>query len=284
MHWKLTMATLIIHSTDLSVAQQTQLTNLTGQIPAAVRQHYRIELETTPDPTQLNQWREMLALDLNLLPEGFDGSQVKLVISDMDSTLINIECIDEIADHLGIKPQIAAITEAAMRGELNFEQSLTQRVGLLLGTPFSALQTVYDNRLQLNPGAEVLIDGLKQSGIKFALVSGGFTFFTDRLKTRLGLDFTRANELAFDPNNHMTGKVIGGIIGAEAKREFLLELCDQLGIGSNQAIAVGDGANDLLMMQEAVLSVAYHAKPAVQAAADTALNYRGLDAILDFLA
>jgi phosphoserine phosphatase len=226
----------------------------------------------------------MLALDLNLLPEGFDGSQVKLVISDMDSTLINIECIDEIADYLGIKPQIAAITEAAMRGELNFEQSLTQRVGLLLGTPFSALQTVYDNRLQLNPGAEVLIDGLKQSGIKFALVSGGFTFFTDRLKTRLGLDFTRANELAFDPNNHMTGKVIGGIIGAEAKREFLLELCDQLGIGSNQAIAVGDGANDLLMMQEAGLSVAYHAKPAVQAAADTALNYRGLDAILDFLA
>jgi phosphoserine phosphatase len=201
----------------------------------------------------------------------------------MDSTLINIECIDEIADHLGIKPQIANITEAAMRGELNFEQSLTQRVHLLAGTPLHALETVYQERLKLNPGAETLIEQLKEQEIRFALVSGGFTFFTDRLKTRLGLDFTRANELEFDPNAHMTGHVNGGIIGAEAKREFLLELCENLNIGTNQAIAVGDGANDLRMMQDAGLSVAYHAKPAVQAAADTALNHRGLDAMLDFL-
>ncbi|OYY22691.1 MAG: phosphoserine phosphatase SerB [Thiotrichales bacterium 35-46-9] len=170
-----------------------------------------------------------------------------------------------------------------MRGELNFEQSLTKRVALLKGTPLSALETVYQQRLKLNEGAEQLIEVTKARDIKFALVSGGFTFFTDRLQARLALDFTRANVLGFDDNQHTNGEVVGGIIGAEAKREFLLELCDQLGIGPNQAIAVGDGANDLRMMQDAGLSVAYHAKPTVQAAADTALNHRGLDAILDFL-
>lgn len=277
------MATLVIHTDHLNAPQLQAASDLFGDIPKRVAQHHRIELTDAPTIEQLNQWRVLLACDLNLLPDGFDGSNVKLVISDMDSTLINIECIDEIADHLGIKPQIASITEAAMRGELNFEQSLTQRVALLQGTPLAALEAVYNQRLDLNPGAEQLLSVLKSKEIRFALVSGGFTFFTDRLKARLALDFTRANELAFDPNQHMTGKVVGGIIGAEAKREFLLELCDQLNIGSNQVIAVGDGANDLRMMQEAGLSVAYHAKPAVQTAADTALNIRGLDAMLDFL-
>lgn len=277
------MATLIIHRNHLTAAEQDTLRGYFGAPAIPVAQHHRLEVADTPSAEQLAQLRTAHAWDVNLLPEGFEPEQVKLLISDMDSTLISIECIDEIADHLGIKPQIASITEAAMRGELDFEGSLTQRVGLLAGTPLSALQAVYDERLKLNPGAELLIDGLKAKDIRFALVSGGFTFFTDRLKERLGLDYTRANQLAFDPNAHMTGKVVGGIIGAEAKREFLLELCEQLGIGPNQAIAVGDGANDLRMMQEAGLSVAYHAKPAIQAAADTALNHRGLDAMLDFL-
>lgn len=277
------MATLIIHRPHLSEHEQQLLTQHFGQTAAPVAQHHRIELNELPTTEQLTAARVAAAWDLNILPDGFEGNQVKLIISDMDSTLINIECIDEIGEYLGIKAQISHITEAAMRGELNFEQSLTQRVALLAGTPISALETVYNERLQLNEGAEKLLTHLKQQDIKFALVSGGFTFFTDRLKARLGLDFTRANELDFDPNAHTTGKIIGHIIGAEAKREFLLELCDQLNIGSNQTIAVGDGANDLRMMQDAGLSVAYHAKPTVQAAADTVLNHRGLDAMIDFL-
>jgi phosphoserine phosphatase len=277
------MATLIIHRSHLTHAEQILLQDTFGTAAVAVAQHHRMELEDTPSVALLNRLRDAHAWDINVLPDAFDGSNVRLIISDMDSTLINIECIDEIGAHLGIKEQIAHITEAAMRGELNFEQSLTQRVALLAGTPMHALETVYHERLQLNEGAEVLIAHLKERDIKFALVSGGFTFFTDKLKERLGLDDTRANVLAFDPNAHTTGHLVGEIIGAEAKREFLLELCDNLGIGVNQAIAVGDGANDLRMMQDAGLSVAYHAKPAVQAAADTALNHRGLDAMIDFL-
>jgi len=277
------MATLIIHRHTLNHAEHSLLASTFGHQPIEFTQHFRIELEETPNTETLNQLRAAHPWDINVLPEGFEGANVRLIISDMDSTLINIECIDEIGEYLGIKDQIAHITEAAMRGELNFEQSLTQRVSLLAGTPLHALETVYNERLQLNEGAEILITGLKTRDIKFALVSGGFTFFTDRLKERLSLDFTRANVLDFDPNAHTTGHIIGGIVGAEAKREFLLELCDHLGIGVNQAIAVGDGANDLRMMQDAGLSVAYHAKPAVQAAADTALNHRGLDAMLDFL-
>lgn len=277
------MAKLIIHRAHLTDAEQAQLQIHFGNTATAVAQHHRLELSETPSAETLSAVRAFSNWDINCLPDDFDASQVKLIISDMDSTLINIECIDEIGEHLGIKAQISHITESAMRGELNFEQSLTKRVALLEGTPLSALETVYQQRLQLNEGAEQLIEETKARDIKFALVSGGFTFFTDRLKARLALDFTRANVLGFDDNAHTNGKVVGAIIGAEAKREFLLELCDQLGIGPNQAIAVGDGANDLRMMQDAGLSVAYHAKPTVQAAADTVLNHRGLDAILDFL-
>jgi len=277
------VATLIIHRTQLTEAEQQILATHWGQRAVAVAHHHRIELAETPSAESLNALRALSNWDINCLPETFDANQVKLIISDMDSTLINIECIDEIGEHLGIKAQISHITEAAMRGELNFEQSLTKRVALLQGTPLSALEMVYQQRLQLNEGAEKLIQSTQAQGIKFALVSGGFTFFTDRLKARLNLDFTRANVLGFDDQQQTNGQVVGAIIGAEAKREFLLELCDQLGIGPNQAIAVGDGANDLRMMQDAGLSVAYHAKPTVQAAADTALNHRGLDAILDFL-
>lgn len=278
------MAKLIIHRAQLTEAEQQLLQTHFGNRATAVAQHHRIELNETPSAEALSAIRALSDWDINCLPDSFEPNQIKLIISDMDSTLINIECIDEIGEHLGIKAQISHITEAAMRGELNFEQSLTKRVALLSGTPLSALEAVYQQRLALNEGAETLIQTCRNMCIKFALVSGGFTFFTDRLKTRLNLDYTRANVLGFDEHQQTNGTVIGSIVGAEAKREFLLELCDILDIGPNQAIAVGDGANDLCMMQEAGLSVAYHAKPTVQAAADTALNYRGLDAILDFFA
>lgn len=276
------MASLIIHSPILS-PEQIQLIQTHFGTPIKVAQHYRVALSFTPEKTQLANLAQQLQMDVNLLPEGFEASGIKLVISDMDSTLISIECIDEIADFINVKPQVSAITEAAMRGELNFEESLTQRVALLKGLDASALQHVYDERLTLNPGAQVWITGLKNQGIAFALVSGGFTFFTDRLKERLNLEFSRANVLD-TAQNQLTGKVVGGIIGAQAKADFLHELCAHLNITPAQVIAVGDGANDLLMMQAAGLSVAYHAKPTVQAHASTALNFRGLDAILDFIA
>ncbi|MDG6777512.1 phosphoserine phosphatase SerB [Thiomicrorhabdus sp. zzn3] len=276
------MATIIIHSNTLNFEQSKTLERKFGKL-SAVHNHYRAEVETAPTHEQLVQLRQELELDINVLPANFDSKTVKLVISDMDSTLISIECVDEIADFINVKPQVAAITEAAMRGELNFEESLTERVSLLKGLETNALQHVYDERLTLNPGAETWIEGLKEQGIKFALVSGGFTFFTQRLQERLGIDFTRANVLEIE-GHQLSGRVVGDIVGAQAKADFLIELCDQMEILMSQTIAVGDGANDLMMMKEAGLSVAYHAKPTVQEQADTALNYRGLDAILDFIA
>lgn len=226
--------------------------------------------------------RQQFDFDINALPDNFDRADTRLLVTDMDSTLISIECIDEIADFMNIKPQVAEITEAAMQGEIDFETSLRKRVSLLKGLDVSVLERVYDERLRLNPGAEILVETLKQQGIKLALVSGGFTFFTDRLKQRLGLDFTQANRLA-EKDGKLTGEVEGDICGAKAKADFLMACCQQLDINPAQALAVGDGANDLLMMQPAGLSVAYHAKPKVQAEADTAINHNGLDGILGLL-
>ena len=226
--------------------------------------------------------RQQHGFDINLLPTTFDHEQVGLLVTDMDSTLISIECIDEIADYMELKPQVAEITEAAMRGEIDFETSLKSRVSLLKGLDVSVLERVYEERLQLNPGAEIMIKTLQNRGIKLALVSGGFTFFTDKLKQRLGLDFSHANVLA-EKDGKLTGEVKGNICGAQAKADFLLQCCKQLAISPAQALAVGDGANDLLMMQPAGLSVAYHAKPKVQQQADTAINHNGLDGILGLL-
>lgn len=275
------MTTLVIHTHALNFEQSNIFGRSIGK-PTKHSQHYRIETDKDISPQQLISLREQTQCDVNIMPANFDPSRLKLVISDMDSTLIAIECIDEIADMLGVKPEVAAITEAAMQGDLNFEESLTQRVQLLKGLNPSALEQVYQERLTLNPGAEKWIAGLKAADIKFALVSGGFTFFTDRLKQRLDLDFAHANVLKVE-NNQLAGEVIGSIVGAQAKADYLQVLCNQLDITLDQTIAVGDGANDLAMMKIAGLSIAYHAKPTVQQQADCALNYRGLDAILDFI-
>jgi len=230
----------------------------------------------------LQALRNDFEFDINVVPTDFEVSQAKLLVTDMDSTLINIECVDEIADFINVKPQVAEITEAAMRGEIDFETSLRQRVSLLKGLEVSALERVYLERLQLNPGAEVMLKGLQQQGIKTALVSGGFTFFTERLKQRLGLDFTMANVLG-EHKGRLTGEVVGYICGAQAKADFLLAHCEKLNITPAQVVAMGDGANDLLMMDEAGLSVAYHAKPTVQEQASTALNFCGLEGVLGLL-
>ena len=213
----------------------------------------------------------------------------KLVAFDMDSTLINIECVDEIAGAAGRKDEVAAITEAAMRGEItDYKESLRRRVALLKGVPAAAMQQVYDQRLQLNPGAETLVRALQAAGLKTLLVSGGFTFFTDRIRDRLSLDYTRSNVLEVGADGALTGQMVdqawGDICDGEEKKRMLLQTCERLGISPKQAIAVGDGANDLPMMGMAGLSVAYHAKPKVREQAMVAINDGGLDRLLEVLA
>jgi phosphoserine phosphatase len=203
----------------------------------------------------------------------------RLVAMDMDSTLITIECIDEIADMQGLKPQVAEITEAAMRGEIEFQESLKRRVALLKGLDAAALQRVYDERLKLSPGAETMLAAVRKAGLRTLLVSGGFTFFTDRMKTRLGLDYTHSNTLEII-DGKLTGKVIGGIVDGDEKCRTVERVCAELGISTRQAIVMGDGANDLKMMAISGLSVAFRAKPVVRAQADVALNFVGLDGIL----
>jgi len=210
-----------------------------------------------------------------------------LIAFDMDSTLINIECVDEIADAVGLKAEVAAITEATMRGEIaDFKESLRRRVALLQGVPETALHEVYERRLRLNPGAEALVRACQAAGLKTLLVSGGFTFFTERLRERLGLDFTRSNVLEIE-SGRLTGRLVdqpwGDICDGAEKRRMLLETCARLGLEPRQAIAVGDGANDLPMMGEAGLGVAYHAKPAVRERAMVSIEAGGLDRLLEIL-
>jgi phosphoserine phosphatase len=211
----------------------------------------------------------------------------RLIAFDMDSTLINIECVDEIADAAGRKAEVAAITEAAMRGEIaDYKDSLRRRVALLEGVPVSALEQVYQERLRLNPGAESLVHAAKDAGLVTVLVSGGFTFFTDRLRDRLRIDHTRSNVLGVH-DDRLTGRLVdqpwGDICDGEEKRRMVLATCAEHGIEAQHAIAVGDGANDLPMMHAVGLSVAYHAKPAVREQAMVAINQGGLDRLLEVL-
>jgi phosphoserine phosphatase len=213
----------------------------------------------------------------------------RLAAFDMDSTLINIESVDEIADAVGRKEEVAAITEAAMRGEIaDYKESLRRRVALLRGVTVADLERTYVERLQLNPGAEALVQACKAAGLKILLVSGGFTFFTDRIRDRLGIDYTRSNilEIASGANcGELTGRMVdqewGDICDGAEKRNMLLQTCGELGISPKQAIAIGDGANDLPMMHEAGLSVAYHAKPKVREQAMVQINEGGLDRLLE---
>lgn len=206
----------------------------------------------------------------------------KILAMDMDSTLINIECIDEIADMAGRKPQVAAITEAAMRGEIkDFSESLIRRVALLEGIPVTALEQVYTERLRLNPGAQRLVKTAQHHGLKTLLVSGGFTFFTERMQETLGLHSCHANVLEIN-NGKLTGKVSGPIVDAHGKAKHLQALANELDAGPEHIIAVGDGANDLEMMALAHYSVAYRAKPVVQQQANYALNVSPLDAIINW--
>ncbi|MEP6677772.1 MAG: phosphoserine phosphatase SerB [Betaproteobacteria bacterium] len=218
--------------------------------------------------------------DCALVPQARTLDRVRLVAMDMDSTLITIECIDEIADLQGIKPQVAAITARAMRGEIDFRASLAERVALLAGLPVSALERVYGERLRLSPGAETMVAGFKAAGAKLLLVSGGFTFFTDRLEARLGIDHTLSNALEI-VDGRLTGRVTGDIVDAPAKAAALRHHAAALRGDGGLVVAIGDGANDLPMLMEADVSIAYRAKPAVRAQAAHAIDQCGLDAVLN---
>jgi phosphoserine phosphatase len=222
-------------------------------------------------------------IDATFIDAGRTLADFSLVAMDMDSTLITIECIDEIADMQGLKPQVSSITEAAMRGELDFSESLKRRVALLEGLPVEALDRVYEERLRISPGGEAMLAAVQAAGLKTLLVSGGFTFFTERLQRRLGLDHARANVLEAE-NGKLTGRVVGGIVDAEEKRRTVERVCAELGVPTTRAIVMGDGANDLRMMGVSGLSVAFRAKRVVRAQADVALNFSGLDGVLNILA
>jgi phosphoserine phosphatase len=218
--------------------------------------------------------------DWALVPTSRSRDRVRLVAMDMDSTLITIECIDEIADLAGIKPGVAAITSSAMRGEIDFRASLTRRFALLAGVSISALEAVYTDRLALSPGAQTLLDGFAKVGAKTLLVSGGFTFFTERLKARLGIDYALGNELEVS-DGKLTGRVIGDVVDAAAKARAFRQRAETLRGDDGLTLAIGDGANDVPMLEEADVSVAYHAKSIVRARATHAIDHCGLDAVLN---
>jgi len=222
-------------------------------------------------------------LDFAFVPKPRKLSDFGLVAMDMDSTLITIECIDEIADLQGVKPQVAAITASAMRGEIEYHESLRRRLALLEGMDETALERVYEERLRLSPGAERMLERLRSLAIKTLLVSSGFSFFTERLKIRLSLDYTLSNTLEMR-SGKLTGKVLGRTVDAKIKAAKLRELRDALGLSRDQIIAFGDGANDLAMMTEAGVSIAYHAKPVVREKATYCFDFVGLDGLLNLYA
>ena len=231
---------------------------------------------------ELQTWAKAKHIDAAALDVIRPLTDMKVLAMDMDSTLINIECIDEIADMVGKKAEVSAITEAAMRGEItDFSESLRRRVALLKGVAEADLLRVYNERLQLNAGAEKLIGAMKAAGVHVMVVSGGFTFFTEKLRARLGLDSTHANVLQVN-NGKLTGQVEGDIVDGQKKAEHLQALARSLNATPEQCIAVGDGSNDLTMLSHAGYSVAYRGKPVLQQAAAFRINNAGLDAILNW--
>ena len=269
------MKTVILHSQNLAIAKL-----VARKVGADIQQKHTHFRFTTDKKVELNSLREEFKLDFNFVPTHFSTEQAMLFVSDMDSTLINIECIDEIAAFANLKSQVSDITERAMQGELDFDSSLAERVALLKDLDVAVLEKVYEQKLNVNPGGKELIQFLKKKKIKSAVVSGGFTYFTTRLAVDIGLDYSRANTLA-ENGGYLTGTTQGPVINAQAKADFIYELCERHSLNVNQVIAVGDGANDLEMMNVAGLSIAYHAKKIVAEQADIAINVGGLDKIID---
>ena len=273
---------LVVQGQNLLPEHLDTLAKLSGRSDFTQLADHAVVLRHVEAQPDLIAWCEERSIDAAFVRDEHVLDNIGLVVMDMDSTLISIECIDEIADMQGLKPQVAEITESAMRGEIEFAESLRRRVALLEGLDESALQRVYAERLQLNPGAETLLGTLQSRGIKTLLVSGGFSFFTERLKLRVGLDYAHANMLEIIEGK-LTGRVLGDVLDAQGKANWLNRIRTELGLGSEQVVAIGDGANDLKMMAAAGIGIAYHAKPVVRAQATYAISHSGLDGALNLL-
>lgn len=271
---------LIIQGIEIENADLRALAKLSGasQIERITGQAFRL-LNVTRQKN-ISDYCGNTHLDYAFVNQSQQLSDFGLLAMDMDSTLLAVETIDEIADIHQIKSQVAEITLSTMQGHIDFAESLTRRTALLQGLHQDALQEVYDKRVVLNSGAEKLLKHSKAAGLKTMVISGGFTFFTDRIKAKLGLDYAVANTLEIEANK-LTGKVLGEIIGSQGKAEALKQVRKALGLKQTQVIAIGDGANDLAMMAEAGISIAYHAKPIVQEKATYTINHVGLDGILN---
>ena len=275
---------LIIQGEDVASADLRALHTICSasgiaRIEHVAHQAFRLAGADAGSRDAVKQLCDASNLDFAFVPSGRTLADIGLIAMDMDSTLITIECIDEIADFIGKKSEVSTVTARAMRGEIDWAESLRQRVSLLAGLDELALLRVYDERLALSPGAATLIDASKKTGIKTLLVSGGFSFFTERLKARLNLDFAFANILEI-VDGKLTGCVSGPLCDAAAKARHVRETRDICGLQREQIIAIGDGANDLQMLREAGLSIAFRAKPVVQAQTDAAINFVGLDGVL----
>ncbi len=270
---------LVIQGTEVETTDLKQLAKISGASAIERLSETAFRLCNAQPAAGIVELCTAARLDHGFVPEARKLSDFKLLVMDMDSTLITMETIDELADMVGIKAEVAKITESAMRGEIEYDESLRRRLALLKGLDESALQRVYDERLSFSPGAEVMLEKVRAAGIKTLLVSGGFTYMTDRLKTRARLDYTHSNVLEIS-NGKLTGNVIGDIVNADAKLAALRRVAAQIGASPAQIAGVGDGANDLKFMAECGVSVAYRAKPVVREKTSYALNHSGLDAML----
>lgn len=273
---------LVIQASSINPAQLDAIAGLCGKDNFKQLAAHAYVMPVVAPVSEVAAYCSAQLIDCAFVQDAHTLDKFGLVVMDMDSTAITIECIDEIADMYGLKPEVAKITQSAMRGEIEFAESLHQRVALLGGLDESALQRVYDERLKLSPGLPQLIEACKAHGISSMLVSGGFTFFADRVKVSAGLDYAYANTLDI-VNGKLTGKVLGSIVDAQAKADWLIKIRDELGLAPHQTVAIGDGANDLNMMRVAGIGIAYHAKPIVQQQATYALNHSGLDGVLALL-
>ena len=274
---------LVFELKDQAITFGVTLHTVGGQMSNGAYYSERWEFNQQLDTTQRENLRAIAARfnsDLCFLDVDLQPIDIKILAMDMDSTLINIECIDEIADFTGKKAAVAQITEATMRGEIkDFQESLRRRVALLEGVSADALEAVYRERLRPNPGAVELLAGANERGLYTLLVSGGFTFFTEKLRQQLGFKQAQANTLEII-DGKLTGKVLGNIVDGVAKAAYLDEACRLLGCTKANAMTIGDGANDLIMMNGSGISIAYKAKPIVKEKADAAFDRVGLDAAL----
>jgi phosphoserine phosphatase len=272
----MTIQTLIVHEHNIETAKKVAL-NINGELEAR-KSHYRVH---TKSNFEIENLRSHHSVDLNIFDQGFDYDNIKLMVSDMDSTLISIETIDEVARQVGLSNEVSFITEEAMQGQLDFSESFKKRLSILKGVGTESFNEVYKNKMELNPGASELVKFLKSIKIKTALVSGGVNFFAEKVTDVLGIDTYRANDVEIK-NEALTGKVLGAVIDAKAKANYIEELCNYYELSPKQVIAIGDGANDLEMMKVAGLSVAYHGKPILKKSCNIQINFGGLDSLIDF--